>query len=116
MEPGANVSDVARRNDILPQQLYAWRRAAKERMEIDAIFDIERAINGHPAEERLAVRQELARPLVTELEAWMRETHAQLSRHDPVAKAINYMLKVWPDFARFLVCPSWCIRTTTSVC
>lgn len=33
MEPGANVSDVARRNDILPQQLYAWRRAAKERME-----------------------------------------------------------------------------------
>lgn len=33
MKPGANVSDVARRNDILPQQLYAWRRAAKERME-----------------------------------------------------------------------------------
>jgi len=33
MEPGANVSEVARRNDILPQQLYAWRRTAKERME-----------------------------------------------------------------------------------
>ena len=69
---------------------------------IDAIFDIERAINGRPAEERLAVRQELARPLVTDLEAWMCETHAQLSRHDPVAKTINYMLKAWPDFARFL--------------
>jgi transposase len=36
MEPGANVSDVARRNDILPQQLYDWRRQAKERMESGA--------------------------------------------------------------------------------
>jgi hypothetical protein len=32
----------------------------------------------------------------------MRDTRAQLSRHDPVAGAIDYMLKVWPDFARFL--------------
>jgi len=33
MAVGANVSDVARRNGILPQQLYAWRRQAKEKME-----------------------------------------------------------------------------------
>ena len=33
MAPRANVSDIARRNDILPQQLYAWRREARERME-----------------------------------------------------------------------------------
>jgi transposase len=33
MAPGANVSEVARRNDMLPQQLYAWRREMKERME-----------------------------------------------------------------------------------
>src|SRR3546814_19206149 len=31
MAPWANVSDIARRNDILPQQLYAWRRAARDR-------------------------------------------------------------------------------------
>src|SRR3546814_15285937 len=35
MAPRANVEDIARRNDILPQQLYAWRRAASERMESD---------------------------------------------------------------------------------
>ena len=35
MAPRANVSDIARRNDILPQQLYAWRREARERMESD---------------------------------------------------------------------------------
>ena len=32
-EPGANVSDVARRNGILPQQLYAWRREVRDRLE-----------------------------------------------------------------------------------
>ena len=35
MAPRANVADIARRNDILPQQLYAWRREARERMESD---------------------------------------------------------------------------------
>jgi hypothetical protein len=69
---------------------------------IDAIFAIERTINGRPADERLAVRQELVRPLVDELEGWMHATRAELSRHDPVAKAIAYMLKPWPDFTRFL--------------
>lgn len=29
----ANVAEIARRNDMLPQQLYAWRREARERME-----------------------------------------------------------------------------------
>jgi transposase len=28
LKPGANVSDVARRNGLSPQQLFAWRRAA----------------------------------------------------------------------------------------
>lgn len=29
MAPRANVADIARRNDMLPQQLYAWRREAR---------------------------------------------------------------------------------------
>jgi len=69
---------------------------------IDAIFKAEAAINGRSAEERLAVRQDKIRPLVEEFEAWMHETRAELSRHDPVAKAIAYILKEWPDFTRFL--------------
>src|SRR5665213_2315879 len=62
---------------------------------IDALFDIERAINGRPAAERLAVRQDLSAPRVAELESWMREHRAKLSRHDPVAKALDYMLTRW---------------------
>ena len=69
---------------------------------IDALFDIERAINGKSAEERRRVRQEKSAPLVAELETWMREERAKLSRSNDVAKAMDYMLKRWPSFARFL--------------
>lgn len=34
MAPRANVAEIARRNDMLPQQLYAWRREARERLEV----------------------------------------------------------------------------------
>jgi transposase len=69
---------------------------------IDALFDIEREINGTSAGERLAVRAERSAPLLADLEAWMREERARLSRHAPVAKAMDYMLKRWPGFTRFL--------------
>jgi transposase len=69
---------------------------------IDAIFDVERAINGLPADARLAGRQQHIAPLVTELETWMRESRGRLSRHNPVAKAMDYMLTRWEIFARFL--------------
>jgi len=41
-------------------------------------------------------------PLVAELENWMRTERAALSRHAAVAKAMDYMLKRWDGFARFL--------------
>ena len=69
---------------------------------IDALFEIERAINGHSADQRKAVRQELSAPLVADLGAWMREQRAKLSRGSDVAKAMDYMLKRWDAFTRFL--------------
>ena len=62
---------------------------------IDAIFDVEREINGLSADERLAARRERVAPLVADLEAWMRSERAKLSRHNDVAKAMDYMLKRW---------------------
>jgi transposase len=69
---------------------------------IDALFDIEREINGSSAEVRLAVRAKRSAPLLADLEAWLRAERARLSRHAPVAKAMEYMLKRWPGFTRFL--------------
>ena len=69
---------------------------------IDAIFAIEREINGRSAAERLAARQQRIAPLVIDLEGWMRTERARLSRHADVAKAMDYMLKRWAAFTRFL--------------
>jgi transposase len=80
---------------ISPLALEAVRR-------IDAIFAIEREITGHAAAERLAVRRARIVPLIAELEAWMRAERVRLSRHAETAKAIDYMLKRWPAFTRFL--------------
>jgi hypothetical protein len=80
---------------ISPIALEAVRR-------IDALFDIERQINGQSADHRRAVRQDLSAPLVAELGAWMRQERARLSRHNDVAQAMDYMLKRWTAFTRFL--------------
>jgi len=80
---------------ISPIALEAVRR-------IDALFAIERDINGHGAEQRRAVRQAASAPLVAELEAWMREQRARLSRNNDLARAMDYMLKRWTAFTRFL--------------
>jgi transposase len=69
---------------------------------IDEIFAIEREINGLSAGERLAARKTRLAPLVHGLEEWMRTERARLSRHAETAKAMDYMLKRWPAFTRFL--------------
>src|SRR5262245_28502063 len=69
---------------------------------IDALFDIERGINGQSVEERLRVRREQSVPLVAALEAWLREQRSRLSRSSSVAEPIDYMLRRWDRFARFL--------------
>ena len=63
-------------------------------------FDAERTINGKSAEQRLTVRQDQMTPLVIEL--WMRDARVKMSRHAEVAKAMDYMLKRWSTFCRFL--------------
>jgi transposase len=85
------LADVAK----APLALEAVRR-------IDAIFAVERAFNGVAEDQRLALRKEHAAPLVAEFEGWMRAERARLSRHNDVAKAMDYMLKRWAAFIRFL--------------
>lgn len=90
---------------IAPLALEAVKR-------IDAIFAIEREINGRPADERLAVRRERPAPLVAALEGWMRSKRGKLSRHSEVAKAMDYMLMRWTAFTRFPADGRICLRTT----
>ena len=69
---------------------------------IDALFAIEREINGAPTYERKRVRNECSRPLVTALETWLREQRRKLSARNEIAKAIQYSLNRWAALTRFL--------------
>jgi transposase len=69
---------------------------------IDGLFDIERGINGQSAEERLRVRRKQSAPLVAALEAWLREQRSRLSNSSAVAGPIDYMLRRWDRFIRFI--------------
>ena len=92
---------------VSPVALAAVRR-------IDALFDIERDINGRPVADRLAVRQRLSAPLVEELESWMRQERAKFSRHNDVAQAMDYMLNRWPAFTRFLLDGRICLTNNAA--
>jgi transposase len=85
------LADVAR----APLAIEAVRR-------IDEVFAIERDINGRSADERLARRRSEVAPIVADLERWMRTERNTLSRHADAAKAMDYMLKRWAAFTRFL--------------
>ena len=93
------LADLAR---SAPGKKHASPLALEALRRIDAIFAIESEINGLPTEQRLAVRTTRIASLVNELENWMRSERARLSRHADVAKAMDYMLKRWTAFTRFL--------------
>lgn len=69
---------------------------------IDALFTIERGINGLTPDQRVAARQQRSRPLVVALETWLREQRAKLSGQSKTAQAIAYCLTRWAALTRFL--------------
>jgi transposase len=69
---------------------------------IDVLFAIEREINGMTTQERVRVRNERSRSLVIELESWLREQRARVSKNSETGKAIDYSLKRWSALTRFL--------------
>jgi transposase len=48
------------------------------------------------------VRQEKSKPLLEDMHAWLLLEREPLSRSSEVLKPMNYMLRRWADFARFL--------------
>jgi len=44
----------------------------------------------------------LSAPLVADLQGWLGEQRAKLARGNDIARAIDYVLKRWTPFTRFL--------------
>jgi len=98
----ADLEENARRKAAGKKEIPLSPIAIEVVRRIDALFAIERSINGKSPEERVAVRQVASRPLVDDLKAYMREQAAKLSPRHDLVKAINYMTKRWSAFTLFL--------------
>lgn len=99
----ADIKATARKGKRVAEEISPIALEAVKR--IDAIFDVEREITGLTAAVRHDTRQRLVRPMVEGLHDWMQAERARMSKHNPVAKAINYMLDEdgrWAAFSRFL--------------
>jgi transposase len=80
----------------------------------DAIFALERSINGWSPEARVAARRKDIAPRVNDLIDWMRRERSKLSRHNEVAKAMDYMLKRIDVFTRFLANGRICLSNNAA--
>ncbi len=69
---------------------------------IASLYAIEKEIRGLGPDERRAVRQERSRPLVAELEAWLRAQRERLSRKSPMGEALAYFTRHWDGLCVFL--------------
>ena len=75
---------------------------AKEALErIAELFAIEAGINGCAADQRLAVRQQQAVPLLAELNAFLQKVLSQISGKSKLAQAIRYATSRWTALTRY---------------
>jgi transposase len=76
---------------------------ASEALErIKALYAIEAEIRGQDPKTRLAARQEKSRPVVEDLEPWLRARLETLSQKTKLAEAIRYALSRWAGLTLFL--------------
>ena len=98
----ADIAASARRKAKGQKPKFVSPMALEAVQRIDALFAIEREINGLSPAERKAARQEFSAPLLASLKDWMTTQRAKLSKSSEVAKAMDYMLNRWDAFSRFL--------------
>ena len=69
---------------------------------IAALYAIEKEIKGKLPDIRKAARQALSKPLLQELEQWLKDTQQTISGKSPLAAAMRYACKRLPKLAVYL--------------
>jgi transposase len=75
--------------------------AAEALDRIGMLYAIEAEIRGRPPNERAAIRQARAGPLLESLREWLRQTLTRVSKKSELAKAIGYALTRWTALTRY---------------
>jgi transposase len=68
---------------------------------ISELYAIEAEIAGHPADTRLAARQDRAMPILDALHNWLVGERRRLSSKNALARAIQYALSRWEALIRY---------------
>jgi hypothetical protein len=84
------------------EQAHASPVAREALQRIGAVYGIEEQIRGKPPNERRAVRQAQAQPLLDSLRQWFEATLSKLSRKSETTVAIRYALSRWDALTRFI--------------
>jgi transposase len=71
-------------------------------LRIKKLYDVETQARFLPASERVALRQENAKPIFDDLEVWLKEQLGKISSKTPLAKAIKYALARLPKARPYL--------------
>ena len=71
-------------------------------LRIKKLYDVQTQTRFLPASERMALRQEYAKPIFDDLEVWLKEQLGKVSSKTPLAKAIKYALARLPKARPYL--------------
>jgi transposase len=77
--------------------------------QVQKLYAIEREADKHhmTVEQRLAIRQEEARPILASMKPWLQEQYGQVLPKSGIGKAISYMLKQWDKLHRYTENGHW---------
>ena len=84
------------------EQAHSSPVAREALQRIGALYGIEEPIRGRPPDERRAVRQAQAKPLVDSMRQWFEATLSKLSRKSETTVAIRYALSRWDALTRYI--------------
>lgn len=69
---------------------------------IRAHYRIEKDIRGKCPEDQKSAPQKRSKPLIGQMESWLKESHARGSAKSPIGEALNYISKYWAGLTEFL--------------
>jgi transposase-like protein len=101
IEPAACWAHV-RRHFYDLEQAHSSPVAREALQRIGALYGVEEPIRGRPPDERRAVRQAEAKPLLDSLRQWLEVTLLKLSRKSETTVAIRYALSRWDALLRYI--------------
>jgi transposase len=101
IQPAACWAHV-RRHFYDLEQAHSSPVAREALQRIGMLYGVEEPIRGRPPDERRAVRQVQAKPLVDSLRQWFEATLSKLSRKSETTVAIRYALSRWDALTRYI--------------